>query len=109
MNLSVVIKFKEIVFLLMNQSFGFREVLAEQTECYIRALQWILFYYYRGVSSWGWFYPHHYAPYASDIKNFKHLKLEFSMGKPFLPFEQVRLMLFIPEVSVYQWVQLFSC
>ncbi|XP_037926707.1 5'-3' exoribonuclease 1 isoform X1 [Hermetia illucens] len=73
------------------------EVLAEQTECYIRALQWILFYYYRGVSSWGWFYPHHYAPYASDIKNFKHLKLEFSMGKPFLPFEQ--LLAVLPAAS----------
>lgn len=66
-----------------------REVLAEQTECYITALQWILNYYYRGVSSWSWYYPHHYAPYISDIRDFKDIDLNFAMGKPFLPFEQL--------------------
>lgn len=67
----------------------YREVLADQTNCYITALQWTLSYYYRGVCSWSWYYPHHYAPYMSDIKNFKHLQLHFNMGKPFLPFEQL--------------------
>lgn len=38
----------------------YRHVRAEQTECYIQALQWILFYYYRGVPSWSWFYEFHY-------------------------------------------------
>lgn len=66
-----------------------RDVLAEQTECYITALQWTLSYYYRGVCSWSWFYPHHYAPYMSDVKKFKHLQLEYNLGKPFLPFEQL--------------------
>lgn len=64
-------------------------VLAEQAECYVRALQWCLFYYYRGVKSWCWYYPHHYAPYISDVRNFSHLKFDFDEGKPFLPFEQV--------------------
>ncbi|XP_031621171.1 5'-3' exoribonuclease 1 [Contarinia nasturtii] len=65
------------------------EVLAEQTKCYITALQWTLGYYYRGVCSWSWYYPHHYAPYISDISNFAHLNLDFALGKPFLPFEQL--------------------
>lgn len=74
-----------------------RAVLAEQTECYIRALQWTLYYYYRGVKSWGWYYPHHYAPYISDVQNFSDLKLDFELGKPFLPFEQ--LLAVLPSAS----------
>lgn len=72
--------------------------MAEQTECYITALQWTLSYYYRGVCSWGWFYPHHYAPYISDIKNFANLKIRLEMGKPFLPFQQ--LLAVLPAASI---------
>ncbi|XP_071945753.1 5'-3' exoribonuclease 1-like [Antedon mediterranea] len=56
---------------------------------YIEALQWILYYYFNGVQSWGWYYPHHYAPYMSDLKNFKHLMFTFEKGRPFLPFQQL--------------------
>ncbi|CAG0878937.1 unnamed protein product [Darwinula stevensoni] len=65
------------------------EVLREQAECYVRAIQWNLHYYYHGVCSWSWFYPHHYAPYISDIKGFSGLNLDFDAEKPFLPFEQL--------------------
>lgn len=65
------------------------EVLAEQAECYIRALQWTLSYYYHGVQSWSWYYPHHYAPYISDLKDFKGLNIKFEMSEPFLPFQQL--------------------
>lgn len=65
------------------------EVLAEQAKCYITALQWTLSYYYHGVQSWGYFYPHHYAPFISDVRDFKDFKINFELGKPFLPFQQL--------------------
>lgn len=71
------------------ESYFSREVRTEQAECYIRALQWTLLYYYRGVPSWAWFYPHHYAPFISDVHDFKHLTIDFELGKPFLPFQQL--------------------
>ena len=66
-----------------------RAVLRDQAEGYIKAIQWNLNYYYNGLCSWSWYYPHHYSPYISDIQNFKDMKIEFESGKPFLPFEQL--------------------
>ncbi|XP_032684890.1 5'-3' exoribonuclease 1 isoform X3 [Odontomachus brunneus] len=73
------------------------EFLRSQAEGYVRAIQWNLHYYYNGCCSWSWYYPHHYAPYISDIKDFKDLKLEFELGKPFTPFEQ--LLAVLPSYS----------
>lgn len=30
------------------------QVLKEQAECYVRAIQWNLHYYYNGCVSWSW-------------------------------------------------------
>ncbi|XP_063418054.1 5'-3' exoribonuclease 1-like isoform X2 [Mytilus trossulus] len=73
------------------------EVLKDQAEGYVRAIQWILMYYYEGVPSWSWFYPHHYAPYISDITNFSDLVIDFDLGRPFFPFQQ--LMAVLPAAS----------
>ena len=43
------------------------------------------------------YYPFHYAPYMTDIKNFSEMTLEFEMGKPFMPFEQ--LLAVLPAAS----------
>jgi len=43
------------------------------------------------------FYPQHYAPYLSDVKNFSDMKMEFDLATPFLPFEQ--LMAVLPAAS----------
>ena len=65
------------------------EDLKPVVQHYIVALQWILKYYYQGCPSWSWFYPYHYAPYLSDLKHFKDLKIDLQQGSPFLPFEQL--------------------
>jgi len=65
---------------------------------YVRALQWNLHYYYHGCISWGWFYPYHYAPFISDIVNFKHVDTSFEMGVPFKPYDQ--LLSVLPAASL---------
>ena len=41
------------------------EEMRQLTENYVQGLQWVLFYYYRGVASWPWFYRYHYSPMIS--------------------------------------------
>lgn len=37
-------------------------------ENYVQGLQWVLFYYYKGIASWPWFYGYHYAPLISGMQ-----------------------------------------
>lgn len=52
-----------------QEKFGFslhdEDQIRALTENYVEGLQWVLFYYYRGVASWSWFYRYHYSPKIS--------------------------------------------
>ena len=86
---------------------------------YIEGLAWVLKYYYDGCVSWGWFFPFHYAPLASgassellladtidyrrlltlprshalalsvDLVGIADMQIEFVLGKPFFPYQQL--------------------
>lgn len=66
---------------------------------YVKGLCWVLKYYYTGCPSWNWYYPFHYAPFASDLVNIDTFDVTFELSKPFLPTEQ--LLAVFPSDSVH--------
>ncbi|CBZ51991.1 putative 5'-3' exonuclease [Neospora caninum Liverpool] len=71
---------------------------------YLEGLQWVLYYYFRGphYSGWDWFYPHHYAPFMTDVlccsfftegvkdlADLRRKEIRFPASKPYAPFMQL--------------------
>ncbi|KAH1551689.1 hypothetical protein KXX57_008443 [Aspergillus fumigatus] len=73
------------------------EELRKLTENYVQGLQWVLYYYYRGIASWPWFFKYHYAPMISDVIKGLNADMNFKLGQPFKPYEQ--LMGVLPDRS----------
>ncbi|EPE33770.1 hypothetical protein GLAREA_06783 [Glarea lozoyensis ATCC 20868] len=71
--------------------------LTKLCENYVQGLQWVLYYYYRGVASWPWFYQYHYSPMISDVIKGLGADVNFKLGQPFHPYEQ--LMGVLPDRS----------
>ncbi|KAL7677816.1 hypothetical protein ACOME3_004049 [Neoechinorhynchus agilis] len=61
---------------------------------YARGLCWVLQYYYNGCPAWNWYYPYHYAPFASDfisghVLSTTDKSFEEDSSKPFSPMQQL--------------------
>lgn len=79
-------RYYESKFDVMPDNLQFRYSVALQ---YVKGLCWVLQYYYQGCASWEWYFPYHYAPFASDFTSIKGLSKKFSKGTPFKPLEQL--------------------
>lgn len=49
--------------------------LTKLAENYVQGLQWVLYYYYRGVVSWPWYYAYHYSPMISGIYTLRRIAI----------------------------------
>ncbi|KAJ5165496.1 5'-3' exoribonuclease 1 [Penicillium coprophilum] len=74
-----------------------KEEMKKLAQNYVQGLQWVLFYYYRGIASWPWFFQYHYAPMISDVNDGLDADMDFKLGQPFRPFDQ--LMGVLPDRS----------
>ncbi|GBL98516.1 5'-3' exoribonuclease 2 [Araneus ventricosus] len=87
-------RYYEVKFKVDRDDVQFRHKVAA---AYVEGLCWVLRYYYQGCASWNWYFPYHYAPFASDFVNIGDIKINFDLGKPFKPLEQ--LMAVFPAAS----------
>lgn len=80
-------RYYESKFGVLPEDRQFRHRVAAE---YTIGLCWVLRYYYQGTPSWKWYFPYHYAPFASDFVNIGDVPNEFEKNtQPFKPLEQL--------------------
>lgn len=86
-----------------------QQMRREVIHAYLEGISWVLLYYFQGCPSWQWFYPYHYAPFASDFFDLRDVVAEkpikFDLGEPFRPYEQ--LMAVLPAASGHTLPEVF--
>merc|ERR1740137_30462 len=79
-------RYYESKFEVNPHNIPFRHNVANE---YAIGLCWVLRYYYQGCASWKWFFPYHYAPFASDFAACGAVEVTFEIAEPFKPLEQL--------------------
>ncbi|KAM0674918.1 5'-3' exoribonuclease 2 [Gurleya vavrai] len=60
-------KFVDEISIFDNDIDNFLEKRKNVAQEYLKGLQWTFSLYFGELKSWSWFYPYHYAPFASDL------------------------------------------
>lgn len=80
-----------------------RELVKNACDKYFEGLVWVANYYFNKCPSWNWYYPFDHAPFISDMADFIRKydlnNIEFKLGKPLKPIEQ--LLCVLPPQSSY--------
>ncbi|KAG7665175.1 RAT1 [[Candida] subhashii] len=101
-------RYYEVKFHLRNDE-EINEMRRALVRHYLEGVAWVLLYYYQGCPSWQWYFPYHYAPFAADFTNIMELvpsgRIEFELGQPFRPYEQ--LMSVLPAASGHTLPEVF--
>ena len=80
-------------------SVGYKDYINNVCERYLKTLYWSIQYYASGCPSWSFHYGFRVSPMPSDVLNFIIEKgfdlnaVEFDMGKPYTPYQQLMLIL----------------
>jgi len=88
------------------QHYFYDSSLETRTEVsfhFIKTILWSTKYYFEGCPSWHYYYPFNSAPFIKDLvvvlKAFDIKQINFDMGEPLKPFEQ--LLTVLPSQSAY--------
>lgn len=73
--------------------------LAKMSESYIKTIQWVLFYYFRGTFSWNYYYPYECVPFVSDFTPVHNITISLDIDKPVKPF--THLLVILPKGSAH--------
>ncbi|GBE60829.1 hypothetical protein BOVATA_023220 [Babesia ovata] len=105
--------------------------IGEVVHDYLEGIQWVMYYYYRGVPSWSWYLRCKYAPLLTDVQKFLKtdvikakgmsrgamamggpvtlstaMSIKFALEEPCTPYEQ--LMMILPPDSSYLLPSIFA-
>lgn len=66
---------------------------------YVKTIQWILLYYFRGTASWNHYYPYKCAPFVSDFTAVHQIAFSLDLEKPVKAF--THLLAILPKSSAH--------